>query len=166
MIDQTPAPVYTGRASGVFTGVLGAVMLVSLGAVAFGAVVSPEQNTLTSAIISGVLLAGIYGLILWAFGTVALRVEADRVVVAYGRSPFRSTFRLDQITDVDIEQVGFWTYGGLGYRGSRRLIKRAALVIRPGPAVRLHLADDTRFSISVDQTDEAVAAIQRARGQG
>lgn len=113
-----------------------------------------------------VLVACTMGTAILAFGSVTLVASSAGVVIRYGRSPFRTVLALDAITGVDDVEVKWWRWGGLGYRGSRKLFKRAAVVLRSGPAVRLHLADGSTLTVTVDRAREArdhIASLIRAR---
>jgi hypothetical protein len=50
-------------------------------------------------------------------------------------------------------------HGGWGYRGSLKVMGRAAIVVRAGPALRLELDGERRLSITVDHADEAARLI-------
>jgi hypothetical protein len=50
-------------------------------------------------------------------------------------------------------------WGGWGYRGSLRLFRRAAWVLRRGPGLRVDLRDGRTFVVTVDQPEEAVAVL-------
>ena len=44
-------------------------------------------------------------------------------------------------------------WGGWGYRGSLTLMKRAAVVLRAGPGIRLDLHDGEVFVVTIDDPD-------------
>jgi hypothetical protein len=50
-------------------------------------------------------------------------------------------------------------WGGWGYRGSRRLFRKAAVVLRAGPALRLDLADDTQLVVTVDDAESGAGLL-------
>jgi hypothetical protein len=56
--------------------------------------------------------------------------------------------------------LSFGISAGLGYRGSLRLFRRAAWVLRTGPALELDLSRGRRFTITVDDAEGALAALQ------
>ncbi len=161
---QTPVPTYVGRASGVMR----AMTLVVLALVVVSALALTITATTTNDRIGGVLslligtavITGVY----LTFSSLTLEVQPAEVVVRYGRSPFRSRIRLDEIREVDTTDVGFLRWGGFGYRGSRRFLRRAAIVVRSGDAVRMHLADDTWLAVTIDEAEQAADAIRTARG--
>ena len=94
------------------------------------------------------------------FRRIDVRVDRRELRVTYaGPIRLRHTFRRDEIESARVlDDVVAWKWGW-GYRGSRRLMKKAALVIRRGPAVELDLADGTTFIVTVDRPDGAVAAL-------
>jgi hypothetical protein len=55
-----------------------------------------------------------------------------------------------------------WRWGGWGYRGSLRVFRRAAWVVRAGPGIEVTLTGGRRFAVTVDDADAGVAAL-RAR---
>jgi len=80
--------------------------------------------------------------------------------VLYGpRGMIRQVFGPDQITGASTSTMSFPSMGGWGYRGSLRLMRRAAVVTRRGEAVVLELVGDRRFLVTVDEPDSFVAAI-------
>jgi hypothetical protein len=53
-------------------------------------------------------------------------------------------------------------WGGWGYRGSLRLSRRAAWVLRRGPGLRVDLCDGRTFVVTVDDPEEGAAALAAA----
>ena len=51
-------------------------------------------------------------------------------------------------------------WGGWGYRGSRVLFRRAAVVIRKGPGLRIVTRDGRSLAITVDDPEGAVAVLR------
>ena len=47
-------------------------------------------------------------------------------------------------------------WGGWGYRGSLTLMKRAAVVLRAGPGIRLDLHDGKVFAVTINDPQDAV----------
>lgn len=115
---------------------------------------------LFSGVLGPVLLLGAW----LTFSHLRLIIEAGEVVVHYGRSPITSRYRLDQIRDAEATDVTFWRYGGFGYRGSRRMLKWAGIIVRTGEAVVIHLTDGSKVIVTVDEAERAAAAIRVARG--
>ena len=68
---------------------------------------------------------------------------------------------LDDIDAVTSMHVNPWRWGGWGYRGSLRVLRRAAWVVRAGPGLRLDLRDGRRFVVTVDDAPTAAAALGR-----
>jgi hypothetical protein len=128
------------------------------------AVVDPGEAREAGVVL--VLIALIMAVVMVAFGSVTLTASSSGVVIRYGRSPFRTVLALEAITGVDDVEVQWWRWGGIGYRGSRKLFKRAAIVLRSGPAVRFHLDDGSTLTVTVDRAREArdhIASLIRAR---
>lgn len=65
---------------------------------------------------------------------------------------------VEAVSAVDVRPL---TAGGWGYRGSLRLFRRAAWVLRRGPGLELALAGGRRFTVTVDDADAGAAALRR-----
>ncbi len=91
-----------------------------------------------------------------------LRVRADRygLHVRYGLLPWpRTTIEIGDITQATVIDVRPMEWGGWGYRGSLKLMKRAAVVHRAGPGLRLDLRNDKIFVVTVDGPEQPVALL-------
>ncbi len=104
------------------------------------------------------------GALLWLSSCVVVRVvEADdgrRLEVLYGpNGVIRQTFSASEILSADVGDAPLWRWGGLGYRGSLRLFKRAALVTRRGEALVLELTRGRRFVVTVDEPGAFASAL-------
>lgn len=51
-------------------------------------------------------------------------------------------------------------YGGWGYRGSLRLFRRAAVILRRGPGVIFALTGERRFIVTVDDAESLATTVQ------
>jgi hypothetical protein len=143
---------------------LGVMVLAAAVAPVIVAVVDPSEAAEAGVVL--VLIACIMAVVMVAFGSVTLTASSAGVVIRYGRSPFRTVLPLSSITGVDEVDVRWWKWGGIGYRGSRKLFKRAAVVLRSGPAIRFHLDDGSELTVTVDRAREArdhVASLLRSR---
>lgn len=94
--------------------------------------------------------------LLWASSCVVVRVvetdEGRRLDVLYGpNGVVRQTFEAAEIMGATVVQAPLWRMGGLGYRGSLRLFKRAALITRRGEALAVDLTRGRRFIVTVDE---------------
>jgi hypothetical protein len=59
---------------------------------------------------------------------------------------------LDRVMDcarIDVQARG-WGRGGYGYRGSRAVFRRTAVVLRPGDAIHIDLTDGSEFTVTVN----------------
>ncbi len=85
-----------------------------------------------------------------------IRVTANRsgLQVRYGFLGWpRTSVPLDRIATaqaIDVDPAG---WGGWGYRGNLTLMKRAAVVLRAGPGLRLDLHDGKVFVVTIDDPD-------------
>jgi hypothetical protein len=50
-------------------------------------------------------------------------------------------------------------WGGWGYRGSVRVFKKAAVVLRKGPGLRLRLRNGAQFAVTVPGAEPAAALL-------
>ena len=82
--------------------------------------------------------------------------------VVYGKGVVRQVIPASTIDRVDVVDVSPWHWGGFGYRGSLRLLGRAALVTRPGPGLRVTLASGRRFVLTVDEPAAFADALRAA----
>lgn len=90
------------------------------------------------------------------------RVRADRrgLRIRYGCLPWPATTvdvtSIERATEIDVRPI---EWGGWGYRGSLKLMRRAALVHRAGPGIRLDLVEGRVFVVTVDNPGAAVALL-------
>jgi hypothetical protein len=56
-------------------------------------------------------------------------------------------------------------WGGWGYRGSLRFLRRAAWVVRRGPGLRVELTNGDVFAVTVDHPDQAAAVLNGLRSR-
>ena len=100
-------------------------------------------------------------------GLTVLSIVEIRVVVTDGAlviqfsGPLRwptMALSLADVATIEAIDVTPLRYGGWGYRGSLRLFRRSAVVLRRGPGLRLALNDGRVFVVTVDDPEVAVAA--------
>ena len=95
-----------------------------------------------------------------AFRRLDVTVSAAGVTIAYGLKGWpRQHIDLGDIVGVGVERVGWRSSGGLGYRGSLRLFKRARVLVCHGECLRLDMVRGRRLWVSVDQAGGAVAVL-------
>ncbi|MDE0290797.1 MAG: hypothetical protein OXM88_19780, partial [bacterium] len=85
-----------------------------------------------------------------------IRVTADRsgLQVRYGFLGWpRTSVPLRHIATARAIDVRPTEWGGWGYRGSLTLMKRAAVVLRAGPGIRLDLHDSKVFVVTIDNPE-------------
>jgi hypothetical protein len=87
--------------------------------------------------------------------------EAGRsLVIEYGPGGYvRQVFEPFEIESAQVRQLSFAQMGGFGYRGSLRLLRRAALSTRRGDALELMLTRGRRFFVTVDEPADFVSAL-------
>jgi hypothetical protein len=90
------------------------------------------------------------------FSKIRVSVDERAITVRYGHVGWlRQRIRLERIFGAESLEIEAMEHGGWGYRGSVRLLGRAAIVVRSGSAVRLDLGAGKRLVISVDDADTA-----------
>ena len=85
-----------------------------------------------------------------------IRVTADRsgLSVRYGFLGWpRTSVPLCRIATARAMDISPADWGGWGYRGSLTLMRRAAVVLRAGPGLRLDLHDGKVFAVTIDDPD-------------
>jgi len=101
------------------------------------------------------------GLFTAAFHRIDVTVDDAAVTIRYGLAGWpvqRVTLdRVRRVQAIDLQPI---EWGGWGYRGSLKMRKKAAVVLRKGPALRLELDENlVELAITVDDPAGAVAAI-------
>jgi hypothetical protein len=138
--------VWTGRAHARWAPP-GGLLLVAAGALV--AVLTTQRPLTVVLLVVGVFLLG--------FSSVRVTVAARGVTVGYGLLGLRLTRiplrRIALAEAVDRPAFGF------GYRGSLLVLGAAAVVLRPGPALRLTLRDGKTFLVTVDDAATGAALL-------
>ena len=124
-------------------------------------------------LIAGVLLSVVTSLVVPVAVAVVAAVALlhfRRISVTVDESELRTAFALPllrvAIPLAEIERLEYVPdlrpvrYGGWGYRGSLRLLKKAAVVLRRGPGVIFALTGDRRYIVTVDDADALAAVVQ------
>lgn len=97
--------------------------------------------------------------VLW-FTSVRVRVDERGVEVRAGVVPWpRVRIPLADIEAARAQEIEPMAWGGWGYRGSLRLAKQAAWVLRRGEGLVLDLTGDRRFAVTVDGAAEAASVV-------
>ncbi|HEY3139941.1 MAG TPA: hypothetical protein VGJ86_02365 [Acidimicrobiales bacterium] len=116
-----------------------------LGLIAFPAFLSiwfSDERILTIGSVCLVLAA--LGSVRVSVGAHGVRVRPELVRWPAVRIPLAHIARAEAI---DLHPM---RWGGWGYRGSLRLVRRAAWVVRGGPGLRIELTDGAVFAVTVD----------------
>ncbi len=107
------------------------------------------------------------GLVMAAAGLIAVSLSSIRVhagpaglTVNYGLLPWpRTQITIDRIETASAIDVRPMEWGGWGYRGSVKLMKQAAVVVRGGPGVRLDLNGNKTFVVTVPEAELPASVI-------
>jgi hypothetical protein len=109
------------------------------------------------AILAVIVIAGVA---LLSLASIRVRADSAGLHVNYGVLPWpTTTIAMDRIDQASIIDVRPMEWGGWGYRGTLKLMKQAAVVLRAGPGIRLDLTDGTIFVVTIDDPEEAVALL-------
>lgn len=156
-------PVWRGGARGRGM-VVTAVLLVSA---AVGMAPALLVNDGDSTVVVPALVVAAAAVIVLGFATVEVAIDPSGLHARTAPVPFhRLTIALADIEaarTVRHRTVSWGMSSGWGYRGSLRLFRRAAWVVRSGPALELDLRGGRRFTITLDDADEALAALDCLR---
>lgn len=91
------------------------------------------------------------------FSLIRVTLDEQALTIRYGRLGWiRQRIALDRIAKAGSFELDPWQHGGWGYRGSLKLGRRAAVVVRGGVALNLELIGGSQLCITVD--DAATAA--------
>jgi hypothetical protein len=71
----------------------------------------------------------------------------------------RQVFGPERLVSASARNYSMMQMGGWGYRGSLKLLHRAAVVTRRGDALDLRLAGNRRFIVTVDSPGDFVRAL-------
>ena len=95
-----------------------------------------------------------------ALGWIRVSVDAQGLRIRYGLLPRPVTsVPLDDIRRAERVDLAPFEWGGWGYRGSRKVFSRAAVVLRGGDAIKLQLTDGGEFAVTVDDAATGAALL-------
>jgi hypothetical protein len=96
------------------------------------------------------------------FRHITVTVDTTHLRTAFGspgwvrvRIPLADIERLEYVADLRPVR-----YGGWGYRGSLRLLKKAAVILRRGPGVIFALRGERRYVVTVDDAETLAQTVQ------
>jgi hypothetical protein len=102
----------------------------------------------------------ILGLSILLLTSIRVTVDRNGVRIAYGLLGWPvQRVRLAQIQQASTLQVKPMEWGGWGYRGSLKLMRRAAVVMRTGEGIRLQLDGERTLVITVDDAEQGAGVI-------
>lgn len=154
---------WTGRCSSRGLALLSLGLVLVIGAVG-GATLIITRGTGAPAWVGGlvVVVALVVGIAGWLLSSLDVRVEDERVVVAFG--PFgwpRRVIALADIREVSAGLIEPTEWGGWGYRWIP-WAKASAAVVRRGEGIILGLEDGRRFAVTVGDSRAGAVAIGQA----
>jgi hypothetical protein len=102
----------------------------------------------------------VVGILLSAMALVQVVVDGSGIRIRFGWLPWPVIrVRLDEVASAEAIEIRPAEWGGWGYRGSRRALGRAAVVVRAGPGIRLELTDGSTMAVTVDDAERAAALL-------
>jgi hypothetical protein len=111
------------------------------------AVLSTVRSVLAVVPIAVLILVGL------VFAWIRVTVDGRGLRVHCGLLPWPVTrIPLDRVmgcAHIDVQACG-WNRGGYGYRGSRAVFRRTAVVLRAGDAIHIDLTDGSEFTVTVN----------------
>jgi hypothetical protein len=117
--------------------------------------------TAVTAVALPVIVCVIAAVTVFAFRHITVEVDETHLVTTFAlpmvkvRLPLTEIERLEYVPDLRPVR-----YGGWGYRGSLRLLKRAAVILRRGPGVIFALTGERRYIVTVDDAESLAQAVQ------
>ena len=162
-VDPTDATLWHGGAHSPVLRVLGFVFLVISVGLLPGLVLNDDRSILVPPFATLAFSAAV----MFGFARLEARVSTSGLhVQAAPVAFFRMSIRPDEIRQLSVVEHRTLRWGlasGIGYRGSLRLFRRAAWVLRSGPALAFDLAGGRRFTLTVDDAEGAAAALEQLR---
>ena len=108
------------------------------------------------------VVAVVVSVVVVQFRRITVTVDNTHLRTAFGwpgwvrvRIPLSDIERLEYVPDLRPVR-----YGGWGYRGSLRLLKKAAVILRRGPGVIFALTGDRRYIVTVDDAETLAEVVQ------
>ena len=108
------------------------------------------------------VVAVVVSVVVVQFRRITVTVDKTHLRTAFGspgwvrvRIPLADIERLEYVPDLRPVR-----YGGWGYRGSLRLLKKAAVILRRGPGVIFALRGDRRYIVTVDDAETLAQTVQ------
>lgn len=102
-----------------------------------------------------VVILLVVGVVVISFSRIRVTADQSGLQVRYGFFGWpRTAVPIGDIAQAQAMDIRPTDWGGWGYRGSLTLMKRAAVVLRAGPGIRLDLRDGKVFVVTVDDPEE------------
>ena len=95
----------------------------------------------------------VLGILLSSLASVEVTVDRNGLDIRYGWLPLpRTHIPLRHIAEAASIDVRPMEWGGWGYRGSLKVLKKAAVVVRAGEGIRLVLRDGAEFAVTLEDS--------------
>ncbi|MDE0600189.1 MAG: DUF1648 domain-containing protein [bacterium] len=104
----------------------------------------------------GLVMLGI-SILMTFFGRIRVTADRSGLSVRYGVLGWpRRSIPIRRIAAARAVDIRPTEWGGWGYRGSLAIMRRAAVVLRAGPGIRLDLRDGKVFAVTIDDPEDPV----------
>lgn len=124
-----------------------------------GALLGTVLVTVTGSV-AACLLAVVAGVLLSSVASVHVVVDGTSMRIRFGWLPVPViSVPVGKMAKVEAIDVRPADWGGWGYRGSRKMLGRAAVVVRAGPGIRLDLTDGSTLAVTVDDAERGAALL-------
>lgn len=104
----------------------------------------------------GLVMLGV-SILMTFFGRIRVTADRSGLSVRYGFLGWpRRSIPIRRIAAARAVDIRPTEWGGWGYRGSLSIMRRAAVVLRAGPGIRLDLRDGRVFAVTIDNPGDPV----------
>jgi hypothetical protein len=157
------------RSGGLVLAIAGVMAIFFIVAIFLSGTVNKGLIPTTSLVVLVVVFVGLSAALL-LFNRIIVRVvdtpKGRSLEIVYGPGGLvRQVFSSENLVSAVARNLSFMQMGGYGYRGSVKILRRAALVTRQGDALEVQLAGKRRFIVTVDQPADFVTALDLPTAQ-
>jgi hypothetical protein len=102
--------------------------------------------------------------VLELLSTIRVQADPNEVVIRYGHFGLvRQRVKMSNVSGASATELSAWSPYGWGYRGSLRLFKSAAVVVRSGPALQLNLDRGRSLLVTIDDAEAGSRFVNQLR---
>ncbi len=117
--------------------------------------------TVATGLVVPVVFGIVVAVLVLHFRRITVTVDETDLRTAFAGPLIRVAIPLAEIERLEhVPDVRPVRYGGWGYRGSLRVLKKAAVILRRGDGVIFALTGDRRFVVTVDEAESLARTVQ------